>query len=142
MLNSILNSFAEDQPLVGTLARQFAINTSVLPLADELPEGDPRRGIQGFPRPGDLFGVDAANPSFYGNNFDYSDGPVMRMAFELLPDGTVRGRNVVPAGQSGLNDSPYFADQAALWLGNDALDVQWAPADVAAAAIYREVLKK
>ncbi len=141
VLDSLLASFGADTPAVAVIAQRFAINTTVLPLADNIGTDDPRKRLKWFPRPGDLFGVDAANPSFYGDSFDYTDGPVMRMVIELSADGGVRGRNVIPAGQSGLSDSPHFADQAKLWLANDALDIQWAPADVAAAAVEREVLK-
>lgn len=141
VLDSLLAAFGADTPAVNVIAKEFAIDTTVLPLAEELAADDPRKGIRWFPRPGDHFGVDAANPSFFGDdNFDYRDGPVMRMVIQLAPDGTISGRNVIPAGQSGLNDSPFFADQAALWLGNDALPIQWAPIDVAAAAVGREVL--
>jgi penicillin amidase len=140
VLDSILAAFGAGNPAVNTIAKQFSIDTKLLPLADEIPEGDPRRRLRWFPRPGDFFGTDASNPSFYGDNFDYRDGPVMRMIIQLWPDGRMRGRNVVPAGQSGLKESPHYADLAALWLGNDALPMHLLPEDVAAAAIGREVL--
>lgn len=140
VLDSILASFGAGNPAVNIIAKEFAIDTKVLPLAEDLADDDPRRWLRWFPRPGDYFGVDASNPSFYGDSFDYSTGPVMRMVIRLGPDKEVSGQNIVPGGQSGLNDSPYFADQAALWLGNDTLPMHWAPLDVAEGAIGREVL--
>ena len=140
-LNSQLAAFGAGVAAVDVLASQFAIDTKVLPLAEEFDDADPRRTLRWFPRDGDLFGVDAANPDFFEErNFDYADGPVMRMVIELHPDGSVSGRNILPAGQSALTDSPFFADQAQLWLANETLPIQWAPHDVAAAATGREVL--
>lgn len=121
-----------------SLINRFSITTGVLPLADTLPDTDPRKGIRWFPRPGDNYGVDAANPGFSGTNFTHGSGPVMRMVI-ALKDGKVWGQNIVPGGQSGLNDSPYFADQAKLWLGNKTLPLRFHPTDVAQGATGREV---
>jgi acyl-homoserine lactone acylase PvdQ len=62
----------------------------------------------------------------------------MRIWF-ALKDGAVEGGFVLPGGQSGITTSPYFADQTRLWLGNEYLPVRFAPADVAAGAIGREL---
>jgi penicillin amidase len=141
VLDSILASFAGGNPAVGVVAKEFAIDTTVLPLAEDLDSSSPRGEVRWFPRPGDYFGVDASNPAFYGDdNFDYADGPVMRMVIHIAPDGSVKGQNVIPGGQSGLTDSPHFADQAALWLGNETLPLHYSPAQVAEGATGREVL--
>ena len=137
---SLLQSFLGDDPLFSAFAAIFAIDTKVLPLAPDIPEGDPRADLRWFPRPGDNWGVDAANPGFTGLDYTYADGPIMRMVIEL-DHGEVRGQNIIPGGQSGLTDSPYFADQAALWLGNQTLPLRFSVAEVAAGAAGREVYR-
>jgi penicillin amidase len=137
---SLLNEFLGDDPLFEIFTSVFAIDTRVLPLAPDLPAGDPRAELRWFPRPGDNWGVDAANPGFSGTDFTYGDGPVMRMVFALGPAG-FEGVNVITGGQSGLTDSPFFADQAALWLGNQAIPLRFEVDDVAAGATGREVLR-
>jgi acyl-homoserine lactone acylase PvdQ len=61
------------------------------------------------------------------------------MVFALGPDG-VDGLNILPGGQSALTDSPFFADQAASWLGNEAWPLRFAVSEVTAGATGREVL--
>ena len=117
----------------GSFLDTFSITTETLPLAENLPQDDPRADLKWFPRPGDNFAVDAANPGFSGTNFTHGSGPVMRMVISLKGD-EVKGQNIIPGGQSGLNDSPYFADQARLWLGNETVPLRFYPEDVAAGA--------
>ncbi len=136
---SLLGDFLDaSDPLFGQLIRQFSITTRQIPLATELPVGDPRRGLTWFPRGGDNYTVDAANPGFSGTDFTYGSGPVMRMVI-ALKDGRVTGQNIIPGGQSGLTDSPHFADQARLWLANEALPLRFHVEDVVAGAVGREV---
>lgn len=139
-LPSIVTQYGGDDPMLALLSGSFSITPSRLPLAPDLASTDPRSGLPGFPRPGDFFAVDAANPPFDGDNFFYTNGPVMRMVIALHPDGRVTGQNVVPGGQSGVTRSDYYADQAALWLGNETLPLSFGPEEVRAAAIGREVL--
>lgn len=113
------------------LTDAFSINTDVLPLSGEA------AALDWFPRPGDNLSVDAAN-SGWGQDFTHGSGPVFRMVIELGPEGFRSGRNILPGGQSGYNDSPYFADQAALWLANQTLPLYLDPAQVSAAAGSRE----
>ena len=108
-----------------------------IPIADDLPDGDPRADLPGFPRPGDNFVVDAANNGFGGTRFTYGSIPVFRMVIALRGDATT-GRNILPAGQSGVPASDYFDDQARLWLGNETTPMRFAPEDVAAGAMSRE----
>lgn len=137
---SLLNDFLDD-PKYQSLTEQFAINTSTIPLTTgSLSADDPRKGLAWFPRHGDQYSVDAANPGFGGTRFSYGDGPVMRMVVSLKGD-EVTGRNVIPGGQSALTDSPFFADQAKLWLANQTLPMRFSPKDVAAGAVTREVYK-
>lgn len=135
---SLLAEFLGDNAAFSFLSQQFSITTAVLPLLDDLEDGSPLAGLMWFPRNGDQDAVDAANSGLNGKTFSYGSGPVMRMVVGLK-DGEVKGRNVIPGGQSGLTDSPYFADQAALWLGNQTLPLRFAAEDVAMGAIGREV---
>ena len=61
------------------------------------------------------------------------------MVIALGPDG-VEGENIIPGGQSALNDSDFFADQAALWLANETLPMHFEVEKVVAHASGREVL--
>ena len=135
---SLLADFADASPAVTLLADQFAIKTRRLPLADDLPAGDPRRGLSWFPRGGGLYTVDAGDPYYQTSHYHYDTGPVMRMVI-ALDHGRVWGQNVVPGGQSALTDSPHFDDQAALWLGNLTLPLRFHTADVVGGATGREV---
>ncbi|MEE2827581.1 MAG: penicillin acylase family protein [Myxococcota bacterium] len=126
--------------LIAGIFGPMAITPEVLPLSDPEPGfGDLRRGLPGFPRPGDAFAVDAAG-GISTHDFSYGSGPVMRMAFSMDPDG-VHGVNIIPGGQAADPDSPHFADQAELWIANEALPVRFYLDDVIAAATGREVLR-
>lgn len=127
----------------------FAIQTDKLPLLTgdakkpgKFEKGDPRIGLTWFPRGGDAFVVDAAGGFWGGDDATYGSGPTFRMVIAVgdakpYAEGGTGGRNVVPGGQSGLNDSPHFADQAALWLGNKALPMRLHWKDVVAGAERR-----
>ncbi|MBX3274924.1 MAG: penicillin acylase family protein [Sandaracinaceae bacterium] len=134
---SLLADFLGSDPSLGVLLDMFAIDTTRLRLAPDLAEGDPRRGLRWFPRPGDQFDVDAANPGLSGVRFTHGSGPVFRMVIALGPDG-VEGHNMLPGGQSGNPDSPFFDDQAAEWLGNRTVPMRFTPAEVVAGAVGRE----
>lgn len=131
---SVLADFVDSDEF-SFLTDPFEISTAVLPLSGEAGTED----FEWFPRPGDNLSVDAAN-SGWGTDFTHGSGPVFRMVVALYPDGRVEGQNVIPGGQSSLIDSPYFADQTALWLGNDTLPMHFAVTDVVANATGREVL--
>ena len=133
---SLLADFLPSDSEFGFLTDLFSITTTTLPLQGE-PESN---GLKWFPRGGDNWSVDAASPGFSGTRFTYGSGPVMRMVI-ALKDGEVSGVNIVPGGRSGLTDSPHFADQAALWLGNETVPIRYTPAEVAEGATGREVFK-
>ncbi len=135
--DSILGEFLGDDPTYSLLTDQFAITPDVLPIADDIPAGDPRANLPHFPRPGDNDSVDAANAGFSGRDFTYGSGPVFRMVIALGPYG-VEGRNILPGGQSALVDSEFFADQAAMWLGNEAWPIRYSLDQVIAGATGRE----
>ncbi len=137
--DSVLGEFLGDDGSFSALTDIFAITPDVIPLADGLTPDDPRYGMERFPRPGDTESVDAANFGFSRDRFTYGSGPVFRMVFALGPDG-VDGLNILPGGQSALTDSPFFADQAEAWLGNEAWPLRFTATEVAGGASGREVL--
>ena len=134
---SLLAGFLGDDPQFAFLTSKLAINTAQIPLAEDLDPSDPRSRLKWFPRNGDEWSVDAANPGFSGERFTYGSGPVMRLVVSLK-NGAVTGRNIIPGGQSGLIDSPYFSDQAELWLGNKTWPLRFHPEDVLAGQIGHE----
>ena len=131
--DSLLGDFLGDDPSLAPLVSSFNITPRVLPLAPSLPPGDPRAMLPNFPRPGDQFDIDAANPGLDTSDWRHGSGPVFRMVIALDSNG-VRGQNILPGGQSGRPDSPHFADQAALWLANDTVPLRYTPEEVAAGA--------
>ncbi len=137
---SLLADFLADDPTLGALLQRFSITTRTLPLLTGLPRDDPRRALTWFPRPGDNWGIDAAGPGFSGARFRHGSGPVMRLVV-ALKDGEVRGRNIVPGGQSALTDSPHFADQARLWLANETVPMRYTLDAVIEGATGRELFE-
>lgn len=135
--DSILEDFLGSDSSYSALTEAFSITPERLPLMEGLSSSDPRADLDGFPRPGDNFSVDAANSGLNGTDFTYGSGAVFRMVFSLGPDG-VEGLNVIPGGQSALTDSPYFDDQARLWLANEAHTLRFAPEDVAEGTLALE----
>lgn len=133
---ALLEEVAPGNPLAGILAFKFAINTRTLPLAENIPAGDPRAALENFPRPGDFFSVDVAAGGFSGP-YTYSHGPVMRMVIALDGD-SVSGVNMLPGGQSGLAGNEHFADQAAMWLANETVPIRYHAADVVDGAAGNE----
>lgn len=139
---SILSTFLDGASSLSALVSGFSITPTRIPLAMNLAPTDPRATLPGFPRPGDQWGVDAANSGFGGESFTYGSGPTYRMVVSLhrgMPDA-MEGRNVIPGGQSGLNNNEFFDDQARLWLGNRALPMLLSAQAVTAAATGHEVL--
>ena len=125
LFRSLLGSVAEDNPIVGLIGLSFSITTDNLPLlGPDGDEDDPRFELINFPRNGDYYAVDSAGAPLDANHFFYSYGPVMRMVFHLTPD-RVKGVNIVPGGQSANTEDDHFADQAALWLGNQTVPVRY-----------------
>lgn len=143
----VLASFLAGQPALQAIAGLFSIAPDKLPLADNLPAGDPRAELTGFPRPGDYGSPDAAAPNAIRSfapgkptwDFTYSHGPIMRMVIALGPgDSPTTGRNILPGGQSGLTDSPHFTDQVKLWLGNKTWTMHLRLGDVVANTVRAE----
>ncbi len=119
------------------LIADFQIDASTFPIADDIPPGDPRADIPGFPRHSDHKNVDAANSGTGGTTFDNAYGPTARMVVELTPEGAV-GINALPGGQAADPDSEHFSDLGKLWLGNDTIPISTIPAVIAENAVRRE----
>lgn len=134
---SLLAELLSADDSFGFLIAQFSITPDILPLAEGLSASDPRASLPWFPRDGDHLNVDAGNPGFASDEFMYDSGPVFRMVIALGPDGA-EGVNILPGGQSGLTDSPFYADQAAVWLANDTWPMRTTVDQVIAGATGRE----
>jgi len=138
---SLLLGYLSADSEFAVFAEPFSISSSVLPLGDRFEQEHPNDvGMKWFPRHGDQFNVDAGNPGLNGETFTYGSGPMMRLVVSLK-DGVVSGTNVIPGGQSGLTDSDYFADQAALWLGNQSHPLRFHVDEVVDGAVGREVYR-
>lgn len=136
--DSFVASEIGNDPVIAGVFADISITPERIPLADPQPPfGDPRRGLPGFPRPGDSSGIDAAGGSST-TNFGYASGPVMRMAYSLNPDG-ITGVDILPGGQSAQVESPFFHDQAELWIRNEASIARFSVAEVLEGAVGREV---
>jgi penicillin amidase len=84
----------------------------------------------GFPRPGDNFGVDASNFGMWNpESFAYTSGPVQRLVVEMTTDGP-RVWNALPGGQHFDPESKHHADEAELWRRNKATPVYFTESDV------------
>ena len=140
VFDSFLVTFAGDTEGVDLIAGMLGITPAQHPILPDLSEMDPRDGLPGYPRPGDFFAVDASNPPFTGPDYFYRNGPVMRMVIALGEDN-ISGVNILPGGQSALTDSPHFADQAGLWLGNESLPMRFTVDEVVQGATGRETFR-
>jgi penicillin amidase len=134
LFNSVLTDFLGDNPVLTALTSGLAITPATLPMGGELDR------LPGFPRDGADDSVDQAGAGFETDHWRYTHGPVFRMVIALGPGG-VSGLNVLPGGQSALPDDPHFADQARLWLANEALPLRFSVEDVVAGATGRELLE-
>lgn len=138
-LESLLADFIGGDSDFAAITSGFAVSTGNIPLSEEpLGSDDPRKGLRWFPRPGDNFGVDAANPGLSGTSFSHGSGPVMRMVI-ALKGGEVQGVNILPGGQSSLTGSDFFADQARRWLANETSPMRFSVDQVVAGAAGREI---
>jgi penicillin amidase len=84
----------------------------------------------GFPRPGDNFGVDASNFGMWRQeDFTYGSGPVQRLVVEMTADGP-RAWNALPGGQAYDPESKHHADEAEHWRRNEAPPLYFTDDDV------------
>jgi acyl-homoserine lactone acylase PvdQ len=99
-----------------------------------------------YPMDGASYTVDVSgSKEFFINGDDNPDykfisysGATIRFAAEATPDGIV-AKNVIPGGQSGRIESPYYNDMAELYLKNQTHDVRFTVDDVVENAIGRFV---
>ena len=61
------------------------------------------------------------------------------MVIGFTSTGHVVGQNIMPGGQSGLKDSPHYADQLGYWLGNGALPLRFHLDEVVNGAVGKEL---
>lgn len=110
-----------------------------VPMVPSWPFESPPRGDQrfprGYPRPGGLGVVDAANfdamrSSDEQLDFSYNMGASHRMVVEMTPAGP-RMWNVIPGGAVGDTQSRHFADELELWRRNETRLVPLEPDEVA-----------
>ena len=88
----------------------------------------------GFPRPGDNFGVDSSNYGMWSTDSQsYGAGPVQRLVVEMTPEGP-RAWNAIPGGQVYEPTSPHHADEAERWRRNEAPPLYFTDEDVNAHA--------
>lgn len=140
-LNSIVSAFLTDQPALAGLLARFAIRPGPGRDLNGPEGGDADNSLPGWPRSGDNFNVDAAHVGLWDDDYFYQQGPVFRMVISLTPEGRVTGRNIVPGGQSGIQDSANYADQALLYLGNESLPFRFHIEDVVEGAVGREIYR-
>lgn len=140
----------------GALIPPIALDVQSIPGAD-----DPRYA-GGFPRHSDWGAVDVGNYNLWNayttrtptvedpdpvkvkatiglKDFAYGHGPSQRLVVEMLPDGP-KAYNALPGGQSQYPDSKHHADEAELWRTNQAPQLNYTPAEVAANAERKIVL--
>jgi penicillin amidase len=84
----------------------------------------------GFPRPGDVFGVDASDPGLFGRTFTYAHGAAIRNVYDMVDPVVFHG--VIPGGQSENTTSPFYKDGAESWSRNEAPLVAFQVTDVVA----------
>lgn len=100
--------------------------------------------VDGFPRHGDMFNVDASNfdatRAVDGDiDFGYGSGPTQRFVIEMDPNG-LSVRNALPGGAVWDRDDPHYADEAELWRRNETHAVPFYLADVLDAAESRTLI--
>lgn len=97
-----------------------------IPKPSELPDG--------FPRPGDVFGVDASDPGLFGRRFTYAHGAAIRNVYDLTDPIVFHG--VIPGGQSENPTRPFYDDGAQSWAKNEAPKVAYQVEDILGAASH------
>lgn len=116
---------------------------SVLPVITppdhlSIPASDDPVNGNGFPRHSDCFAVDVGDWSLWSAmaprtldlaDFRQTSGPSQRLVVELLPTGP-QAHNALPGGQVFDPASPHHADEAQLWIANQAPALFFTEADV------------
>ena len=102
-----------------------------------IPPSNDKTFPNGFPRHGDGYNIDVANPglarTLAATPFNYTHGPSQRLVVDMAPTGPV-ARNVLPGGQVWNTNSPHLRDEAERWRKNQNRPMPFSRADVIAAA--------
>jgi len=109
-----------------------------------IPQSNDKTFPNGYPRPGDSFGVDNSDFTFNiglgeAPRFNYNHGPSQRFVIDLDPAGP-KAYNALPGGAVWDSASPHFDDEAQYWRKNENHLVPFALEDVVAAKESRWVL--
>jgi len=109
---------------------------SVLPVFGTdfaLPRSDSTEFPDGYPRHGDLWGVDASNYDLWTSRDDYaySAGPQQRLVVEMTDTGP-KIWNALPGAQVLDARSPYFGAEIEFWRNNEAPPLYYTDADIEA----------
>ncbi|MBW1871689.1 MAG: penicillin acylase family protein, partial [Deltaproteobacteria bacterium] len=108
---------------------RFKDISGLFPALSIPPDGD-AEFPNGFPRPGDLFIVDASHYGLWDTtDFSHKNGPQQRVVVEMTPDGP-NIWNARPGGQEHDPDAAHHADDAELWRKNEAPPLFFKEADV------------
>ena len=93
----------------------------------------PSEWPEGYPRPGDMFCVDAAHPGMSDTDFHFKSGAAIRNVFDMDPAG-IEVHAVIPGGEDGNAFVPHNADLFYLWAENLTAPLHGDEADVLGAA--------
>ncbi|MFH1531667.1 MAG: penicillin acylase family protein [Pseudomonadota bacterium] len=93
----------------------------------------PSKWPEGYPRPGDMFCVDAAHPGMSDTDFHFSSGAAIRNVFDMDPAG-IKVHAVIPGGEDAAAFVPHYADLFYLWAENETAPIHGEVADVIGAA--------
>ena len=107
---------------------------SVLPVFGTdfaLPRSNSTEFPDGYPRHGDLWGVDASNYDLWTSRDDYaySSGPQQRLVVEMTDTGPTIW-NALPGAQVLDARSPYFGAEIEFWRTNQAPPLYFTDADI------------
>jgi hypothetical protein len=97
-----------------------------------------------FANDGGSYTVDVANFSWNddgANGFFQHAGPNVRFSAEMIGQGNVVWRAVVPGGAPDFANDPNYESMVPLWLSNAPGVQPWTAADVLAAAVDRLVFQ-
>jgi len=89
----------------------------------------PSQWPEGYPRPGDMFCVDAAHPGMDDTDFHFGSGAAIRNVYDMDPAG-VAVHAVIPGGEDAAAFAPHYADLFYLWARNETAPLHSDPADV------------
>ncbi len=93
----------------------------------------PSKWPEGYPRPGDMFCVDAAHPGMSDTDFHFTSGAAIRNVFDMDPAG-IKVHSVIPGGEDAAAFVPHYADLFYLWAENLTAPLHGDEADVLGAA--------